>query len=65
MLSHHNNDYLYFRSPLIGNYQIECESTGFDHRETQLLVAGTWITPAFTHEDYFAGRVGSDLPAGN
>ncbi len=64
LLSHHNNDYLYFRSPLTGDYEIECESTGFNYREAQLLVAGTWVVPAVSHDAYFAGRVGSDLPIG-
>ena len=64
LLSHHNNDYLYFRSPLTGNFDIECEATGFGYREAHLLVAGTWIWPAVAHDAYFAGRVGSDLPIG-
>lgn len=64
LLSHHNNDYLYFRSPLTGHYEIECESTGFDYREAQLLVAGTWVVPAFSHDAYSAGHVGSELPIG-
>ncbi len=61
LLSHHNNDYLYFRSPLTGCYEVECDSTGFDYREAQLLVAGTWVVPAFSHNEYFAGRAGNDL----
>lgn len=64
LLSHHNNDYLYFRSPLTGGYEVECDSTGFDYREAQLFVAGTWVVPAFSHEQYFAGRAGSNLPPG-
>lgn len=64
LLSHHQNDYLYFRSPLSGCYEVECDSTGFDYREAQLMAAGTWVVPAFNHQEYFAGRVGNHLPLG-
>ncbi|MBI1310891.1 DUF1583 domain-containing protein [bacterium] len=35
-------DYLWFRSPLTGNYQVECEVTTQAWHNMQLMVAGQW-----------------------
>ena len=64
VVSHHNNDYLYYRIPLSGDYQVECDVTGFDYRDGQLLVAGTWVGPRFNHQGYQFGDVRQQRPHG-
>ncbi|WDQ14696.1 DUF1583 domain-containing protein [Rhodopirellula sp. P2] len=41
----HNNDYLYFPSPLTGDFEIECDVTGFHFGETQVAYAGIFASP--------------------
>jgi hypothetical protein len=40
----HNNDYLYFRVPLAGNFEVDCDISGFNFRETQLAYAGLFAS---------------------
>jgi hypothetical protein len=40
----HNNDYLYFPAPLVGNFEIDCDISGFNFRETQLAFAGLFAS---------------------
>ena len=40
----HNNDYLYFPSPLSGDFEIHCDVTGKSFRETQLSYAGVFAS---------------------
>jgi hypothetical protein len=56
-LSHHQNDYLYFQMPLTGTYQVECDVSGFDYRDTQLYVAGMWAGPRYTHREIESGTL--------
>ncbi len=39
-ISGHDDDYLFFRSPLKGNYEVECDVTAFT---TQSMAAGTFV----------------------
>ena len=39
-ISGHDDDYLFFRSPLKGNYDVECDVTAFT---TQSMAAGTFV----------------------
>lgn len=43
----HDRDYMYFQSPLRGNFQVECDVTSsFYYRESSLAYAGWWTQPA-------------------
>jgi hypothetical protein len=44
----HDDDYLFFRVPLRGNFEVECEVTGFGYREMNMWVAGRWVAPVYT-----------------
>lgn len=48
-------DYLWFRSPLVGNYELECEASTYPGRETQLMAAGRWVGLISDRRQYFAG----------
>ncbi len=39
----HESDYVYFNTPLQGDFTIECDLSGFGWRETYMGYAGTWI----------------------
>lgn len=54
-LSGHRDEYLYFCSPLRGDFQVECDITGFGHREGQLAVGGNWIWLHFNRQEFFTG----------
>ncbi|MEO9594716.1 DUF1583 domain-containing protein [Rhodopirellula bahusiensis] len=43
-LAGHNNDYLYFPSPLTGDFEIECEVTGFNFKESQVAYGGVFAS---------------------
>lgn len=51
----HDDDYLIFYTPLIGNYEVECDVTGFEWRDSSLLVAGNSVTPVYTHKHFDIG----------
>jgi hypothetical protein len=53
----HDEDFLYFPLPLRGNYDVECDLTGFNWRESQLLVAGKWVGPVYDHQSYDLGDI--------
>lgn len=44
-VSGHNNDYLYFPSPLTGDFEVECDVTGSPFHETQVAYAGIFASP--------------------
>jgi hypothetical protein len=44
----HQDDFLMFRSPLRGDFTIECETSCFDYREMQLVIGGDWFAPHYT-----------------
>lgn len=56
-VSGHHQDYLMFRSPLTGNFEIECEVTSPLWKETELLVADRWIGPYWGSSSFEVGRV--------
>jgi hypothetical protein len=39
----HANDYLYFKVPLRGDFEIECELSSFGWREAQISYGGRWV----------------------
>lgn len=46
----HQDDLLMFRSPLRGNYTVECDTSCFDYREMQLVVGGDWFAPHYARD---------------
>ncbi len=46
----HQDDYLMFRTPLRGNFTVECDTSLFDYREMQLTIGGHWFSPHYTHD---------------
>jgi hypothetical protein len=56
-ISSHDEDYLYFAIPLRGNFDVECDVTGFGWRDSHLLVAGRWVAPVYDHQSYDVGDV--------
>lgn len=51
-VSSHDQDFLYFASPLRGNYEVECDVTSFGWRDSSLLAAGRWTGPVYDHRSY-------------
>ncbi|MEZ6122020.1 MAG: DUF1583 domain-containing protein [Planctomycetaceae bacterium] len=54
-LAGHENDFVYFQSPLRGNYEIDCLTTAFDWRECEMFVNGRWAGPAWGMTHYESG----------
>lgn len=55
----HNNDYLYFPTPITGNFDIECDVTSFYYRETQLSYAGVYTSHYWTLNEAEVGDIRS------
>lgn len=51
----HQDDYLMYQIPLQGDFTIEADTSGFDHRETQLVIGGHWLTPHHTLDQFESG----------
>ena len=43
-LNGHSSDYLYFPIPLTGDFEVECDVTSFNYRETQMAYAGQYAS---------------------
>ena len=54
-LSSHDEEYLYFRSPLRGDYQVECDVTLNGWQHAHLSVAGLWVAPAWGMSTFDSG----------
>ena len=54
----HDRDYLYFQSPLRGNFQVECDvASKFGTRESHLAYAGTFTSPWDSRKHYGSGSL--------
>lgn len=60
-LSSYNDDFLFFVSPLQGNFSVEGDATGFGYREAHLLNAGRWIGLVFDHKQFRVGNLRGEL----
>ena len=49
-LASHQDEYLYYRLPLRGNYVLECELTGFNWFDCFPMVGGVWTAPMHAHD---------------
>jgi hypothetical protein len=61
-VSGHSQDYLMFRSPLQGNFEIECEVSSTNWQEMELLVAGRWIGTYWNRTAFEIGNVRVQRP---
>ncbi len=43
----HQTDFLYFQSPLRGNYEVECDTPAFAWRDTQVVSGGRWVAAIY------------------
>ena len=43
-LSSHGEDFLFFATPLEGNFEVEGDVSSFGWKDTQLFAAGTWVS---------------------
>jgi len=59
------NDFVYFQSPLRGNFNIDCLTTTFDYRECEMFFNGRWAGLAWGMTHYARGdhRRGYSKPA--
>ena len=55
--SSHSHDFLFFRSPLQGQYAIEANLDGFGYRDTQLVAASHWVSLIYDHGRILRGSV--------
>jgi hypothetical protein len=60
----HTEDYLYYRIPLRGDFEVECDVTSFGWRDSHLMVAGTYVAPIWDHVSYGIGSFREPRPAG-
>ena len=51
----HQDDFLFYRIPLRGNFEVECDVTGFGYKEMNLWVAGRWVGLVYTFQDVDIG----------
>lgn len=61
-VSGHDQDYLVFRSPLQGNFEVECEVSSTDWQRMELLVAGRWIGTYWNRKAFEIGNVRFQRP---
>ena len=52
----HDDDFLFFNTPLRGNFEVECDVSGFGWRDSHLMVGGVWVAPVYTHDGYDLGN---------
>jgi hypothetical protein len=61
LVSHHQ-DYLYFQSPLRGDFEAEYDVPGFFWRDTNLVFRGRWVSPIYDHKSYALGTYRGEEP---
>lgn len=54
-LASHDEAYLYFRSPLRGDFEVECDVTLNGWQHSHLSVAGLWVAPAWGMTTFDSG----------
>ena len=53
----HNGDFLYLPVPLTGNFEIMCDVTSFDYRETALAYGGRYVQHYWSRKDVEVGTI--------
>ncbi len=52
----YDQDYLFYAVPLRGTFQVECEVSAFERRDTQLLIGERWASPSYRRDEYEFGN---------
>jgi hypothetical protein len=60
----HDHDYLYFQSPLRGNFEINCQLLIFGWRDSQISYGGTFVGPRGNGREYEISHYGRNEPDG-
>lgn len=60
-LTTHADDFLFFASPLQGDYNVEGHATGFGYRDSHLLVGGLWTGLGSNHKHFIVGDQRGEL----
>lgn len=47
----HEDDFLYYRIPLLGDFQVEADVSAFDWRETRIMYGSKWVGPTYRRND--------------
>jgi len=58
----HEDDFLYFRTPLADDFEMECEVSGFGYRECQVMYAGRRVSLNYQLNELNAGEFTTPLP---
>jgi tetratricopeptide (TPR) repeat protein len=53
----HWDEFMYYRIPLTGNFQVDAEVSSFGWREARLMYGGQWVGPNYTRKHLEAGGV--------
>lgn len=61
-VSGHDQDFLMFRSPLQGNFEIECEVTSSTWHDMSIFAAGQWVHPYWNRAAVEIGNVRGQRP---
>lgn len=65
IVSVHDRDYLYFQSPLQGDFQVECDvASTFGWRESHLAYGGQWVLPRDSLIHFSSGDLREQTPWG-
>ncbi|WP_461506015.1 DUF1583 domain-containing protein [Rhodopirellula baltica] len=59
--SNYGDDFLFFQSPLQGEYTVDAMATGFGYREAHLLVGGYYAGLVYNHTQNMVGNVRQEL----
>ena len=55
LVSPHERDFLYFHSPLQGNYDVECDISVESWSIASVMVSGYWLGPIYTQNGFDTG----------
>lgn len=55
IVSAHDDEYLFFRTPMSGQYEVECDLTAPNLGRSQIMVAGTFVGPRYDRKQLEVG----------
>ena len=64
-LSRHDDEFLFYGSPLSGDFAVECLCSGFGYRDSHPFYAGAFLSPVYTMDTVSFGELWkwrSDIP---
>lgn len=59
----HDNDYLYYVSPLSGNFEVEADLTTFSYKDIHLGYGNLWAGPGYDLKACLVGEFRDDFPS--